>query len=87
MATRERLAPETFRLPVDRIRSGYYSDAYFVYTKDLLESEGRHPDVLMQVFQRKRLGARRHRRGDRDPQAGRGPQARRRRAGRTAGTS
>ena len=54
MATRERLAPETFRLPVDRIRNGYYSDAYFVYTKDLLESEGRNPDVLMQVFQRKR---------------------------------
>src|SRR5688572_8221973 len=53
MATRERLAPETFRLPVDRIRRGYYSDAYFVYTKDLLEREGRHPDVLMQVFQRK----------------------------------
>jgi nicotinate phosphoribosyltransferase len=54
MATRERLAPATFRLPADRIRSGYYSDAYFVYTKDLLEREGRHPHVLMQVFQRKR---------------------------------
>jgi nicotinate phosphoribosyltransferase len=37
---------------VGRIREGYYSDAYFVYTKDLLEREGRHPDVLMQVFQR-----------------------------------
>ena len=45
--------PETFRLPVDRIRRGYYSDAYFVYTKELLEREGQHPDVLMQVFQRK----------------------------------
>jgi nicotinate phosphoribosyltransferase len=53
MATSERLAPDTFRLPVQRIRDGYYSDAYFVYTKDLLESEGRHPHVLMQVFQRK----------------------------------
>jgi nicotinate phosphoribosyltransferase len=52
-ATRERLSPETFRLPVDRIRSGYYADAYFVYTKDLLERENRHPHVLMQVFQRK----------------------------------
>lgn len=51
--TRERLSPETFRLPVDRIRSGYYADAYFVYTKDLLEKVGKHPHVLMQVFQRK----------------------------------
>jgi nicotinate phosphoribosyltransferase len=52
MATRERVAPDVFRLPVERIREGYYSDAYFVYTKQLLEREDRHPDVLMQVFQR-----------------------------------
>ena len=49
----ERLAPETFRLPVDRIRDGYYSDAYFNYTKELLEHEGRDTVVTMQVFQRK----------------------------------
>ena len=49
----ERLAPEAFRLPVERIRSGYYSDAYFNYTKELLEHEGRDPRVTMQVFQRK----------------------------------
>ncbi len=49
----ERLAPETFRLPVERIRDGYYSDAYFNYTKELLEHEGRNPRVTMQVFQRK----------------------------------
>jgi nicotinate phosphoribosyltransferase len=51
-ATRERLAPEVFRLPVERIREGYYSDAYFTYTRELLELENRHPRVLMQVFQR-----------------------------------
>jgi nicotinate phosphoribosyltransferase len=45
-----RLAPEVFRLPVERIRSGYYSDSYFVLTKELLEAEGRHPNVTMQVF-------------------------------------
>ncbi len=50
---RERLAPETFRLPLDKIRSGYYSDAYFNHSKALLEAENRHPRVLMQVFQRK----------------------------------
>jgi nicotinate phosphoribosyltransferase len=39
-------------MPVERIRSGYYSDAYFNYTKELLEAEDRHPRVTMQVFQR-----------------------------------
>jgi nicotinate phosphoribosyltransferase len=48
-----RLPPETFRLPVDRLREGYYSDAYFVSTKRLLEERGRHPHALMQVFQKK----------------------------------
>ena len=47
-----RLDPDIFRLPVDRIRAGYYSDAYFVYTKELLEAEGEHPHVTMQVFQK-----------------------------------
>src|SRR5437660_11341770 len=47
-----RLDPAIFRLPVERIREGYYSDAYFVYTKQLLEKEGRCPRVTMQVFQK-----------------------------------
>jgi nicotinate phosphoribosyltransferase len=47
-----RLDPEIFRLPVQRIRQGYYSDAYFVFTKKLLEDEGEHPRVTMQVFQK-----------------------------------
>jgi nicotinate phosphoribosyltransferase len=49
----QRLDPAIFRLPVERIRQGYYSDAYFVYTKDVLEAEGYHPHVTMQVFQKK----------------------------------
>jgi len=48
-----RLEPSIFRLPVERIRHGYYSDQYFVYTKALLEAEDHHPRVLMQVFQKK----------------------------------
>jgi nicotinate phosphoribosyltransferase len=51
-SVRQRLDPEIFRLPVDRIRYGYYSDAYFVYTKHLLELEEHHPRVTMQVFQK-----------------------------------
>jgi len=49
---RERLDPDVFRLPVEKIREGYYTDAYFNFTKELLESEGRHPHVVMQVFQK-----------------------------------
>src|SRR4051794_30067739 len=54
MATeaRTRLPPSVFRLPVERIREGYYSDAYFNFSKELLEEEGRHPRVTMQVFQK-----------------------------------
>jgi nicotinate phosphoribosyltransferase len=51
--TRQRLAPDVFRLPVDKIREGYYSDAYFNHTKTLLELEGHRPRVLMQVFQKR----------------------------------
>ncbi len=47
-----RLDPSIFRLPVQRIRDGYYSDAYFVFTKELLEAENEHPRVTMQVFQK-----------------------------------
>jgi nicotinate phosphoribosyltransferase len=49
---RVRLDPDVFRLPVERLRDGYYADAYFVYTKQLLEHSGHHPQVLMQVFQK-----------------------------------
>jgi nicotinate phosphoribosyltransferase len=51
-AERQRLDPSVFRLPVERIREGYYSDAYFNFSKELLEDEDRHPNVLMQVFQK-----------------------------------
>lgn len=47
-----RLPPETFRLPVTRMREGYYTDQYFNLTRDLLEAEDRHPHVVMQVFQK-----------------------------------
>jgi nicotinate phosphoribosyltransferase len=50
--SRQRLDPAVFNLPVGRIRAGYYSDAYFNSTKELLEVEDRHPRVVMQVFQK-----------------------------------
>ncbi len=33
--------------------SGYYSDAYFNFTRQLLQERGRHPRVTMQVFQKR----------------------------------
>ena len=50
--TQERTDPSVFRLPVEKIREGYYTDAYFNFTKELLEAEDRHPHVTMQVFQK-----------------------------------
>ncbi len=49
---RSRLAPDVFALPVERIREGYYSDAYFNASKRVLEAKGLHPHVTMQVFQK-----------------------------------
>src|SRR5215475_8757507 len=53
VSERVRMAPSVFRLPVEKLRDGYYSDAYFNYTKELLDADGHHPRVVMQVFQRK----------------------------------
>ena len=50
---RQRLAPEVFELPVEKIRDGYYTDAYFNHTRSALLADGRHPRVGMQVFQKK----------------------------------
>src|SRR3954453_19653110 len=50
---RDRLSAETFRLPAKRLRSGYYSDAYFNFTKELLEAKERRPFVTLQVFQKR----------------------------------
>jgi nicotinate phosphoribosyltransferase len=50
--TRSRLDPEVFRLPVERIKVGYYSDAYFNLTRELLLESERHANVTVQVFQK-----------------------------------
>ncbi len=47
-----RLAPEIFDLPVEKMREGYYTDAYFNHTRAALLADGRHPRVVMQVFQK-----------------------------------
>ena len=52
MIVTERLQPETFRLPVEKIRAGYKSDIYFARTKLILEQDRVRDRVTMQVFQK-----------------------------------
>ena len=52
MIVTDRLRPETFRLPVEKIRAGYKSDIYFARTKLILEKDRRRDRVTMQVFQK-----------------------------------
>lgn len=49
---KKRLAPEIFQIPVEEIKTGYYSDSYFMRTSEILNKDNYHPRVLMQVFQR-----------------------------------
>jgi nicotinate phosphoribosyltransferase len=51
-STRSRLDPEVFDLPVEKMRAGYYTDAYFNHSRAALLADGRHPRVVMQVFQK-----------------------------------
>jgi nicotinate phosphoribosyltransferase len=48
-----RLPAEIFELPVEKMREGYYTDAYFNHTRQVLLRDGRHPRVVMQVFQKR----------------------------------
>jgi nicotinate phosphoribosyltransferase len=48
-----RLPPEIFDLPVEKLRAGYYTDAYFNHARSTLLEDGRRPRVVMQVFQKK----------------------------------
>jgi nicotinate phosphoribosyltransferase len=52
ITTRKRLDPSIFELPVEKMRAGYYTDAYFNHTRSTLLRDGRHPSVVMQVFQK-----------------------------------
>src|SRR5881409_40450 len=49
---KKRLPPEIFDLPVEKMREGYYTDAYFNHARSTLLADGRRPRVVMQVFQK-----------------------------------
>ncbi|MGZ4441405.1 MAG: quinolinate phosphoribosyl transferase, partial [Gaiellaceae bacterium] len=52
VGARGRLPAEIFDLPVEKMREGYYTDAYFNHTRAALLADGRHPRVVMQIFQK-----------------------------------
>jgi len=52
LRTAQRVPPERFQLPAERMRAGYYSDKYFVRTREVLVGAGLNPHVTMQVFQK-----------------------------------
>jgi len=47
-----RLPAEIFDLPVEKMKAGWYTDAYFNHARDTLLADGRRPRVVMQVFQK-----------------------------------
>ena len=53
ITSKQRLAPEVFDLPVEKMRTGWYTDAYFNHARATLLADGRHPRVVMQAFQKK----------------------------------
>ncbi len=48
--SRTRLDPEIFNLPIEKMRAGYYSDKYFVRTREVLRRDGASPQVTVQVY-------------------------------------
>ena len=52
-STHKRLDPAIFDLPVEKMRAGWYTDAYFNHARAALVEDGRHPNVVMQVFQKR----------------------------------
>jgi nicotinate phosphoribosyltransferase len=53
MSTHRRLEPSIFDLPVEKMKAGWYTDAYFNHARATLIEDGRHPNVVMQVFQKR----------------------------------
>jgi len=45
--------PRKFKIPIDRIRAGYYSDKYFTRFVEVLRKSNHKPHVLYQFFPRK----------------------------------
>ncbi|WP_110953288.1 nicotinate phosphoribosyltransferase [Anaerosinus massiliensis] len=49
---KKRIDPNSFNIPVEEIKNGFYSDIYFLRTQEILNKANYHPHVTMQIFQR-----------------------------------
>ncbi len=49
---KKRLPPDIFNIPVEKIKSGFYTDKYFSRTREVLVKDRNHSSVTMQVFSR-----------------------------------
>ncbi len=52
MVEKTRLAPYVFKVPIERVRAGYYADKYFTRYVDILRKDNLHQQVVYQVFPR-----------------------------------
>ena len=52
---KKRTPISAFNIPIEKIKSGYYSDDYFLRTAEILNKDNHHPRILMQVFQREHI--------------------------------
>lgn len=50
---KKRLDPSAFNLPVEQIRAGFYTDTYFVRSREILQAENKSPRVTLQVSGKK----------------------------------
>ena len=69
ITTRKRLDPAIFDLPVEKMRAGYYTDAYFNHTRATLLARRPPPARRDAGLPEEARVPRRDGRGDRDPQA------------------
>lgn len=49
---KKRTPVDAFDIPIETIKSGFYTDAYFLRTAEILNADNHKPKILMQVFQR-----------------------------------
>jgi nicotinate phosphoribosyltransferase len=52
MVEKTRLAPYVFKVPIERVRAGYYADKYFTRFVDILRKDNLHQQVVYQIFPR-----------------------------------
>jgi nicotinate phosphoribosyltransferase len=45
---RKRIDPAAFNLPIEQIKQGYYTDAYFMRAREVIRQDKKSPSVLMQ---------------------------------------